>query len=538
MRSLHTPPTPLPLLSGPPSRKTAAPAPKRRNIIDPRPPNPTQPPVPVKPFCLPSFYSRPLNPPRPPQPTPSPLPLPPNHPALSSHTPPLAPPLHPRQPAPPPAPKRARKEPKLTQEQRWHKVFHIAAHLGIIESLAEARNAGRGPDDKCNKLVEEAVEEAHYSKQPDKTLNAFKKFATFCADFDIIRPFLPVIGNGTSGGRARRHNQHTLDGFQRWLARTHDTSKLSANSIADYASAIKRFCEVESGGAVTDAQPINDISKGQLRRRKQNAPPASPRALCIGVGGSHLDTVWDALGLSNAPLDCPDLIDFDAACTCYECTLRGCEACLADNSPTPFNASRDLSVGCVVHKTPSVDSSFHPWCCVDVYGKKDANASHQHCPTAAICRCSMQGKAVPNCGYCAIMRILKRRFPGYTVNADGRVADYNARCQPLLVVGATKQPYQTSDVAVLAKRFARLAGLDADFAGAKSFRIKSATDLLAKFGLASRDYLKRRGRWFSDIFFIYARVTWAEQCLVSAALGADVGDTVERPHGYVQPARR
>ena len=93
-------------------------------------------------------------------------------------------------------------------------------------------------------------------------------------------------------------------------------------------------------------------------------------------------------------------------------------------------------------------------------------------------------------------------------------------------------------MAALAKRYAALVpGLDPAYAGAKSFRIKSATDLLARFGLASREYLKRRGRWSSDIFFIYARVTWAEMLLVSSALGGSHGATVEQPGGFIQPGR-
>ena len=99
--------------------------------------------------------------------------------------------------------------------------------------------------------------------------------------------------------------------------------------------------------------------------------------------------------------------------------------------------------------------------------------------------------------------------------------------------------WRSSDVAALAKRFAGLAGIDPATAGGKSFRIKSATDLLASLPYEeARLLLHNRGRWWSDIEEIYARITAGKQLAASAALGQDVGATLEGLGlGYVQPSR-
>ena len=82
-----------------------------------------------------------------------------------------------------------------------------------------------------------------------------------------------------------------------------------------------------------------------------------------------------------------------------------------------------------------------------------------------------------------------------------------------------------------------------DFDG-YSLRIAGATELRAAHGLAGMDIIRSYERWGdgSDIAFIYARVTAAEQLRATAeALGGSAEGAAELEtlvHGYVQPAIR
>ena len=70
-------------------------------------------------------------------------------------------------------------------------------------------------------------------------------------------------------------------------------------------------------------------------------------------------------------------------------------------------------------------------------------------------------------------------------------------------------------------------------------RMYDTTDLLSSLPHAeARSLLEGRGRWHTDIYEIYARITASQQLRASAALGQDVGVTLEGLGlGYVQPGR-
>ena len=128
--------------------------------------------------------------------------------------------------------------------------------------------------------------------------------------------------------------------------------------------------------------------------------------------------------------------------------------------------------------------------------------------------------------------------PRHRLDKHGTVLDASIVHQPLFLL-PNGSHWRTADVASLAQRFALLAGLDGSSAGARSFRIKLASDLHATMGSAGERLLKERGRWHSDVFHIYSRTTARSQLEASAALGRAAGVTLEGlGSGYIQPARR
>ena len=112
-----------------------------------------------------------------------------------------------------------------------------------------------------------------------------------------------------------------------------------------------------------------------------------------------------------------------------------------------------------------------------------------------------------------------------------------ARANAPLFVKADGQAYATSDVAKLGKQMATMAGVNASEAGGKLWRIGGATDLRDVLGLGGAKVIKERGRWHSDISFVYQRALLGQQ-LDAAAAAADAADEdIEAMvEGWVQPS--
>ena len=97
--------------------------------------------------------------------------------------------------------------------------------------------------------------------------------------------------------------------------------------------------------------------------------------------------------------------------------------------------------------------------------------------------------------------------------------------------------YNTEEVRALGRGFAAAAGIPADSVGGKLWRIGGATDYLEVLGEAGARVLKARGRWGSDVAFIYARANARDMLDASAGVGeADAREIEAMAAGWVQPA--
>ena len=111
--------------------------------------------------------------------------------------------------------------------------------------------------------------------------------------------------------------------------------------------------------------------------------------------------------------------------------------------------------------------------------------------------------------------------------------------------GGTTAAYCTSDVRTIVREIASAAGEDAAAFGAHSLRIGGASDFrdlydtTAAAGLEeAKRVLKKRGRWRSDIAFIYARTSLDSSLEASARLADVSGRDIESAFaGWAEPAR-
>ena len=117
-------------------------------------------------------------------------------------------------------------------------------------------------------------------------------------------------------------------------------------------------------------------------------------------------------------------------------------------------------------------------------------------------------------------------------------AGARARAQTPFFVRPDGEAFETADVGDVARRIARWAGMDDSAIGGKAFRIGGATDLrVVVSGAEGERLLKERGRWHSDIAFIYARASTTAHLDCSARVGDAVGRELEAMvAGWVQPA--
>ena len=102
-------------------------------------------------------------------------------------------------------------------------------------------------------------------------------------------------------------------------------------------------------------------------------------------------------------------------------------------------------------------------------------------------------------------------------------------------------PFCSDDVKRIGRKYARLAGWSAEEVarvGTKWARIGGGSDWRDHFGPSSRELLRGRGRWGSDMDELYSRVSLVEQLSASAAVADTEAFDIERAFpGYAQRGR-
>lgn len=132
---------------------------------------------------------------------------------------------------------------------------------------------------------------------------------------------------------------------------------------------------------------------------------------------------------------------------------------------------------------------------------------------------------------------------------DAIRAQYELRCQQVpphdrstapLFLTAAGSFWTTEDVRSLARAWAPAVGIPPKETGGKSFRIKGATDIRAQYGNEhGARVVQERGRWGSDVSFIYSRSHAQGQLDASATMADAVGGSLEALiPTWTQPARR
>ena len=233
--------------------------------------------------------------------------------------------------------------------------------------------------------------------------------------------------------------------------------------------------------------------------------------------------------------------------TAHNLCLRGGEIGRTDSRA--LDPSRDFTITDVDEETPCAESRFRPWCTAWITSIKDVSARHRPVPLQICARGDPQD---PLCTHTHLMAHVARRkaqvaqcagvcawckrAPG-APRPNGTPPASCKRANAPMFVTDTGSAYCTEDVRALGRRFAEAAGIPPDLVGGKLWRIGGATDYLEVLGENGARVLKARGRWGTDVAFIYARANARSMLDASAAVGeADARAIEEMTAGWVQPA--
>jgi hypothetical protein len=330
------------------------------------------------------------------------------------------------------------------------------------------------------------------------------------------------------------YNAETLEALAEFMRvrgsrqRGHIGEPLKADTIDSYISAIKTIRSVEAHSAVT-IDAINTIAP-RASKQQRLAQPANDRALKRGIRASHLRILSALVDRTTAQ----GKTEWAAALLAHNIVLRGAELGTAPH--IAFDPSRHLTYMNIEFREPCADSNWCLWLIVWLQPAKDQSGTSRRFPMAIQRRsrhCAFG--ADPMCTYDALIAAIQVRTGIQGPFRTGlHIRGPMARCAVFTINGRV---WNTDDTRNLARRYARLLGLDPSEFGGKSFRIGGATDWRDVFGIEAERVTRERGRWASDIAHIYQRALASTHLRGSAAVGdATSADLESMCRGWAQPA--
>ena len=304
---------------------------------------------------------------------------------------------------------------------------------------------------------------------------------------------------------------------------------ITSDTVDTYVGTVKILASLGAHHGITLDSANVVMPRASKANRRAQAPPGE-RKLKRGIRAHHLRALV-ALGFDRS--SARGIIEWAAGLVAWNILLRGCELGVVPGKP--LDTARDAVFGAITWRSPCHDSAGLPWLVWDVVPAKDTTARRRSCPMAIRRRSAVPLGADPLCTYDAIF-IAWTATAGAHPPESGRTLDPSLAIRPFFI-GRDGGPWDTEDTRILARRFATALGLDPSEFGGKSFRIGGATDWRDIFGADAERVIKQRGRWQSDIAFLYQRALAETHLRGSAAVAdADHADLESLCLGWAQPA--
>ena len=352
-----------------------------------------------------------------------------------------------------------------------------------------------------------------------------------------------------------KYNAESLDGLGEYIIRAgsrqkgHEGEAIRAGGIQATVGMARQLRELGTSRAVID--PMLGASQQLKFRtvRREQGVAASTRDTKRALRISHFRRV--AQGAATAPWDRTSHGKrgrWAAGLTAHNAILRGGEVGHLEGGR--FDPGTDLTFRSITWCVPTPDSRGRYWLLLWVVPIKYRGMSDQAAFPIPIVRRSVGRWSVglcgdPVCAYDALWlhwissvgsepQSARQDWQGRL--SGGRMAADHPLARSPLFTGATGQPWHTGDSRMLARDIAKAAGEDPLEFGASSFRAGGATDFREVLGDGSKDMVKQRGRWASDVAEIYQRALLRTQLDASGEVGRAEGADMEAVCiGWSQP---
>ena len=373
---------------------------------------------------------------------------------------------------------------------------------------------------------------------------ALSWFEDFRRDTSRV-PFVTESDNGQQA--ASIYNAETMELLAEYMnmkgsRKTLDKGKqISADHIQTCVSTIRDLRSAEAHYGVV--MPDTDTAlAGVYKSMRREQGPKGDRRESQGFRARHF-----RLLVANGSWFSYTTSERGAALTAHNLALRGGEVGRSDTKP--IDPARDIMITSVDLCEPCVESKGRPWMHFWVVSIKDVNCKNRPVPLQIRQKDDPQD---PLCAYSAVVKLLAERKeqvpectsackwckrPEGVPRPAGNPPTSCKRANAPLFIKHDGGEYSTEDVRLLGRRMATDAGQNPASFGGKLWRIGGATDYLEVLGANGERILKQRGRWGSDVAFIYARANIADSLEASVNISAaDARSIEEMVGGWVQPA--
>ena len=275
-------------------------------------------------------------------------------------------------------------------------------------------------------------------------------------------------------------------------------------------------------------QPRYNVFMRRVQKRwRYEDGPRLERKLMLGLRAPHFLQL-DAMGWDRTST--MGVYDHALASTSKAVCARGGEPGTVDGKP--WMAARGVTVADAADWISAEvgKNKGLPWMRIWWYPIKDQVGNREKVPIPISKRTHAPSGTDPACPYDALWAWFAVRSRQVPREEWGE--------QPLFLHPVTGKVPNTTYMSKLAKRMGALFGIDPSALGGKTWRIAGATDIYHSLGEHAERILKERGRWKSDIAYIYARVSEGAHLDASRRMSGVRSSDVEASTGWTQPARR